>query len=107
MTITRNITAIILMVGMITILPKKTFAQESSTYKMKFVRACQDSSDKGNYIMAVFSVLPTIKDFKLMMDKIIGKINVFIIGRTNHQSTFICGLIIQRLYNHLLDRGNG
>jgi hypothetical protein len=67
MMIKRNITAIILMVGMIAVLPMRNFAQESSTYKMKFVRACQDSSDKGNYIMAVFSVLPTIKDFKLIL----------------------------------------
>jgi len=65
--IKRKTAAMILMVGMITVLPLRNYAQESSTYKMKFVRACQDSSDKGNYIMAVFSVLPTIKDFKLIL----------------------------------------
>ncbi len=45
----------------------ENYAQKPSSYKMDFIRACTDSSEKENYIIAVFKVLPIINDFKLIL----------------------------------------
>ena len=51
----------------LTILSKYCIGQNSSSYKMDFVRACVDSSKKNKLITAVFSVRPTVRKFKLIL----------------------------------------
>ncbi len=48
-------------------LPKYNSSQKPSSYKMEFVRSCADSTEKGKHIMAVFSVIPNVKKFKLIL----------------------------------------
>ncbi len=59
--------AIFFFTALVTLIPKIDFAQNPTTYKMDFIRACSDSSKKGRNIMTVFKVTPTIKDFKLIL----------------------------------------
>lgn len=54
-------------ISLIAFLPKKDFAQEPTTYKMDFVRACSDSSKNGKNILTLFKVTPIVKDFKLVL----------------------------------------
>jgi hypothetical protein len=61
-----KIKLLLLLVGL-TILSKYCIGQQSSSYKMDFVRACIDSSNGKKVITAVFSVRPTVKKFKLIL----------------------------------------
>ena len=61
-----KINSLLLIVGL-TILSKYCIGQNSSSYKMDFVRACIDSSNNKKTITAVFSIRPTVKKFKLIL----------------------------------------
>lgn len=58
---------ILAFVSLLTITAKDNFAQEKSSYDMKFVHAMQFDKHDDNHILTVFEVTPTVNDFKLIL----------------------------------------